>query len=87
MNPVTPSWRDRLRPAELLVIAGVIGLFVGLVVFGTTREPILGLICLGIAFIASLIALAMLALAVKPSSDEKIDLRQQERLTDPTEGQ
>ena len=78
MNVVTPSWQDRLKPAELLVIAGVIGLFVGLVVFGTTREPILGLVCLGIAFVASLVVLAMLALAVKPGPDEQIDLDEQD---------
>ncbi|MHB1235557.1 MAG: hypothetical protein ACYCZK_07775 [Microbacteriaceae bacterium] len=78
MNMVTPSWRDRLKPAELLVIAGVIALFVGLVVFGTTREPVLGLVFLGIAFVVSLVVLAMLALAVKPGPDEQIDLDEQD---------
>jgi uncharacterized membrane protein HdeD (DUF308 family) len=79
MSGVTPNWRDRLRPAELLVLAGIIALFVGLVVFVSTRELLLGLVFLGIGFIVSLIMLAMLALSVKPGADEKTDLDKQNR--------
>lgn len=74
-----PSWRDRTKPVELLVISGVLGLFAGLVVLMSTREIVLALIFLGIAFIVSLVVLAMLALAVTPSGEEKLDLDEQDR--------
>jgi uncharacterized membrane protein HdeD (DUF308 family) len=75
----TPSPRDRTRPAELLIISGVLSIFVGLVVLMSTREVLLSLIFLVIAFIVSLVVLAMLALAVQPDSAEKIDLDEQDR--------
>lgn len=74
----TPSRRDRLRPAELLAIAGVLALFAGLVVLMSTRDPVLALIFFGIGFIVSLVVLAMLALAVAPTDDEKLDLLSQD---------
>jgi len=63
--PLVPSRRDRLRPLELLVLSGIVAVFVGLVVFGSTRDLGLGAIFLGIAFIASLLTLALLALSAK----------------------
>ncbi|MGV8881416.1 MAG: hypothetical protein ACOH19_04635 [Rhodoglobus sp.] len=72
-----PHWRERLKPVELLVLSAVLGLFAGLVVFMSTRDIILGLIFLGVAFIVSLVVLAMLALAVEPNVDEQLDLREQ----------
>ena len=72
-----PHWRERLKPVELLVLSAVLGLFAGLVVFMSTRDIILGLIFLGLAFIVSLVVLAMLALAVEPNLEEKLDLREQ----------
>ena len=72
-----PHWRERLKPVELLVLSAVLGLFAGLVVFMSTRDLILGLIFLGLAFIVSLVVLAMLALAVEPNLEEKLDLREQ----------
>lgn len=74
-----PSFRDRTKPLELLIISGVLGLFAGLVVLMSTREIMLALIFLGIAFIVSLVVLAMLALAVAPNVEEKLDIDEQDR--------
>ena len=74
-----PSRRDRTRPAELLGLSAVFAVFVGLVVLMSTRELVLALIFLGIAFIVSLVGLAMLSLAVRPDKDEKLDLDEQDR--------
>lgn len=74
-----PSFRERTKPVELLVISGVLGIFAGLVVFMSTREIVLALIFLGIAFIVSLVVLAMLALAVAPTGDEKLDILEQDQ--------
>ncbi len=73
-----PTRRERLRPLELLGIAGVLALFTGLVVLMATREPVLALVFLGIAFIVALVVLAMLALAVTPSDAEQADLDEQD---------
>jgi hypothetical protein len=73
-----PPLRDRLRPLELLGISGVLGIFAGLVVLMATREIILALIFLGVAFIVSLVVLAMLALAVAPDLAEQSDLAEQD---------
>lgn len=75
----TPSRRDVFRPLELLILSAVIGLFVGLVVFGSTRDLLLGGIFGGIAFIVGLVTLAMLALASRPDTAERIDLEEQDR--------
>jgi hypothetical protein len=75
----TPSLRDRLRPLELLVISTVLGIFAGLVVLMATREIVLALVFLGIAFIVSLVVLAMLALTMAPTSDERSDLAEQDQ--------
>ena len=75
---VAPSRRDRMRPLELLGLSAILAVFTGLVVLMSTREIVLALIFLGIAFIVSLVVLAMLALAVTPSGEEKIDLREQD---------
>lgn len=58
-----PTRRDRLRPLELLVLAAVLGIFVGLVVFMGTREWIVAAIFCGVVFIVALVVIAMLALA------------------------
>lgn len=73
-----PSRRDRLRPFEFLLIAGVIALFVGLVVLATTREPILAIVFFGIAFVVTLVTIALLELAMKPDAAEKLDLHDQD---------
>ncbi|MFZ4896617.1 hypothetical protein ACL9RL_19430 [Plantibacter sp. Mn2098] len=77
-----PNRDDVLRPVELLILSGVMGVFTGLVVLMSTRDLMFGVIGLGVAFIVSLIVLAMLALAVKPDLEEKRDLDEQDRGTD-----
>ncbi|MET4782837.1 hypothetical protein [Glaciihabitans sp. UYNi722] len=74
----TPSRQDRLRPLEFIVLSAVIAVFIGLVVLLTTREPMLALIFFGIAFIVSLVAIAMFSLAIKPGDAEKTDLDEQD---------
>lgn len=74
----TPSRRDRLRPLEFLLIAGVLALFAGLIVLVTVREPILAIVVFGIAFIVTLVTIALLELATKPNAAERIDLHDQD---------
>jgi len=73
----TPSLREQLRPVELLGIAAVIGVFVGLVSLLASREWILALIMFGIAFIVVLVVLALFVLGLKPDGEEKADLAEQ----------
>ncbi|GAB3795286.1 hypothetical protein GCM10028798_03780 [Humibacter antri] len=72
-----PSLRDRMKPAEFLGIAAVLAVFAGVIVLMATREPILALIFFGVAFIATLVVLAMFALGFKPDDDERRDLAEQ----------
>jgi len=74
-----PPLRERLRPLELLGISAVLGVFAGLVVLMATREIVLAVIFLGIAFIVSLVVLAMLALSVAPDLQEQSDLAEQDQ--------
>ena len=64
-----PTRRDRMRPLELLALAGGIGVFVALIVGLTTREWILAAVFFGAIFIVSLVVLAMLSLAVGSPHD------------------
>jgi hypothetical protein len=75
----TPSFRDRIRPVELLGLSAGLGVFAGLVVLMSTRDFVLALIFLGIAFIVTVVVLAMLALAVTPTGDERLDIEDQDR--------
>lgn len=75
----TPSIRERLRPLELLGISAVIGLFTGLVILLTTREWWLAGIGFGVAFILSVMMIALLALSAKPNAAERSDLEEQDR--------
>lgn len=75
---VTPSLRDRLRPLELLVLSGIIGLFTGLVILLTTREWWLAGIGFGVAFILAIMTIALLALSAKPNAEERYDLEEQD---------
>jgi hypothetical protein len=72
-----PSRKDRTRPVELLVLSGVMAVFTGLIVLMSTRDVILSVIFLGIAFIVVLVVLAMLVLAVRPDGAELTDLDEQ----------
>ncbi len=74
-----PSRRDRYRPAELVTLSGVIGLFGGLVTLMSTRDLVLALIALGLIFIITLVTIALLVLATKPSEEEQEDLDEQNR--------
>jgi hypothetical protein len=65
-----PSRRERLKPLELVGMAAVLGVFAGLITFGGTRELPLASIFAGIAFIAALLVLAMLALAAGGPTEE-----------------
>ena len=58
-----PSWRDRMKPLELVGMAAVLGVFAGGVGFLGSRSIELSLIFAGVAFIVGLLVLAMLALA------------------------
>lgn len=72
-----PSKKDRMRPAELLIMAGGMALFVGLVVLMATRQPILAVIFLGVAFIVVVMVLAMLTLTGKSTDEERKDIDEQ----------
>lgn len=69
-----PSRRDRTRPAEFIILSGILAVFVGLVVLMSTRDFVLALIFTGIAFIVSLIGFAMIALAVRPTGGDDAPL-------------
>ena len=56
------SRRDETRPLELVGLSLVLALFTGLVVLFATRQIVLALIFLGVAFIMSILGLAMLSL-------------------------
>jgi len=71
---------DGTKPAELVALSAVLGVFAGLVVLMSTRNPILALIFFGIAFIFSLVGLAMLSLAGAPNELEQRDIDDQNRL-------
>jgi hypothetical protein len=74
-----PTRRDRFLPAELLGISGALGVFVGLIVLIATREFILAGVSLGIAFILSLVFMALFALAFKPNAAEVHDIEEQNK--------
>lgn len=76
----TPSRRDQLRPVELIGIAAVLSVFVGLVVLMATREPVVAVIFFGVAFIIVLVVLAMFVLGYKPDAAEQQDLAEQNGL-------
>ncbi|MDO9589876.1 MAG: hypothetical protein Q7J04_01890 [Microcella sp.] len=62
-----PRHRITLRPAELVGLAGIIALFIGLVTLMVTRDLTISLIAFGATFVLDLVVLAMLMLAVTPN--------------------
>lgn len=90
---MTPTRRDRLRPAELLIFAGVLAIFAGVVVTVTTRPWASGpdegnpwavvAIAVGGVFIAATLILALLGLGGKPSEE---DLQARKDLQHPEDG-
>jgi VIT1/CCC1 family predicted Fe2+/Mn2+ transporter len=80
-NSVTPSRRDRLRPLEFIGFATVLGVFAGLIVLMGTRDLVLAAVSVGIAFIATVIMVALVGLGKKPSQEDieaRGDLRKPE---------
>lgn len=63
-----PSRRDRLRPAEYVMLSGFMALFGGLIVLMVTRDPLIALVLAGVIFVIVIIGIAMLVLAVSPNS-------------------
>jgi hypothetical protein len=74
-----PSRRDRTRPLELLGLSAVIALFVAVIAAGASRDLVLGVIALGVTFILSIVTLATLALTMNASTEERVDLDEQDR--------
>lgn len=74
----TPPLRDRLKPLELIIISAVLGVFTGLVVMMSSRDIILSAISFGLVFIVALVSMAMFALAIKPNTNELLDLEEQD---------
>lgn len=75
---IKPSLRDRLRPLELLGLAGAFALFTGLVILLSTSEWLIAIVGLGVAFIVSIMVLAMLALTAKPDEAERQEIYEQD---------
>lgn len=75
---VTPSRRDRTKPAELVLLSLVIAVFTGLVVMMSTRDFVISVIALCVVFIIALVVFAMLSITSKPNQAEEIDLGEQD---------
>lgn len=76
-RPDQPSRREILKPIELLLFAAVAGIFMGLIVLMSTRDIAFAFIGLGVAFIVTLVGIAMFSLSVKPGDLEKKDIDEQ----------
>lgn len=67
MSMDKPSRRERLRPAEYVMLSGFMALFAGLVVLLVTRDALLGFVIAGLVFILVIIGIAMLVLTTSPN--------------------
>jgi hypothetical protein len=76
-----PRSRITLRPGELVGLAALVAVFVGLITLMVTRELIFSLIVFGATFVLDLVTLAMLMLAVTPNKPADGE-RQPETLND-----
>lgn len=76
-----PRSRITLRPGELVGLAALVAVFVGLITLMVTRELIFSLIVFGATFVLDLVTLAMLMLAVTPNNPADGE-RQPETLND-----
>ena len=63
-----PRSRITLRPGELVGLAALVAVFVGLITLMVTRELVFSLIVFGATFVLDLVTLAMLMLAVTPNT-------------------
>ncbi len=68
-----PSRRDRTRPAELLGLSAALAAVTGVITVFGTHDLQLAAEFAGVAFIVSLVVLAMLLLAVSPKRDDADD--------------
>lgn len=84
-QPMTPSKKDRMRPAELLGFSGVLSIFAFLIILMSTRDVVLALICFVIAFIVCLVVVALAGLGMKPNAED-IEARKSIEHDDDTEG-
>jgi uncharacterized membrane protein YkgB len=78
-TPRKPSRSEVLKPLELVGLAAVMAIFLGLVVLMATREPLLALVGFVITFIVVLVVIAMLVLNMKPNDAEKTDMDEQDK--------
>lgn len=62
-----PTRRERLRPAEYVMLSGLMALFAGLIVLMVTREPLFALVVAGLIFVVVIIGIAMLVLSTSPN--------------------
>lgn len=66
-----PSYRERIRPAEVLGLSAVLAGFIGLGVLTATRRVSLALVFSGAAFVVSIVICATLLLAIsKPETPD-----------------
>ena len=71
----TPTREERLRPLELLGIAGAMAAFCGLAVLLSTRNWFTALIFAAVAFIVSLLVMSTIAITGKPTQAELDELK------------
>lgn len=70
IDPIKPSFRERMKPVEYLSFAGLAALFTGLTVLLTTREWLLVAIFTLLAFVVALLVVATLLLSVNKDIDK-----------------
>ena len=75
----TPTLRDRMKPAELILVSALLALFTGVAVLMFSRDFILSSISFGSVFILCLVSLAMFVLAIKPNKKELLDIEEQDQ--------
>jgi hypothetical protein len=63
-----PSRRERLRPAEYVMISGILALFGGLVGLMVTRDLVVAVVLSGLIFVLVIIGIAMLILTMTPNT-------------------
>ena len=81
---MTASRRDRMRPFELIGVALIVGIFIGLVVLMSTRDLTVSAIWLGVGFIGMLVISATVVLMIKPRKDELADIEELDATAKPT---
>ena len=76
-----PRSKITLRPGELVGLAALVAVFVGVITLMVTRDLVLALVVFGATFVLDLVTLAMLMLAVTPNKPADGE-RQPETLND-----